>query len=450
VAGFSSHSAKQFCLWCDFLKTDIAQMKMGRSQTQMKTTQMDRRDSDSLKKIGQTNWGANIRAQPIDILGSCVLQHHFRYCWGINGNIKKQTDKTQKRGKWELAKNVSLGCSIWNIDQKKKLISCLGKEKNSKLKASKWHTLFYIHLPLAEISVFVDSEPINKFLAKNKEVIKNFIAVVRCNIVGLDKLRKEDSENLTLEYSKYTSSAENIFPNIKILPNHHYPLHIPEQMRWWGLLLAVSEFPGKRLIGKLQKCKTNQNTSKWKQTPMTMMERFCQAQRLQALHGLDCALDKEKSIRGRAKFELSKGAYQEILGFCWQVTPDLWSCSDLPHPDGAKYDTTDGHSAYSQVTNVIQVTGYGWAGTTIIQLLPAREFQHSNFLGDILRRVLVLHVQLGTLRYIYPSQVVGPIAYRSLPAWTLCSSGLSYLIGLLTGLSETLWPVNNDAIIIDL
>jgi len=210
-----------------------------------------------------------------------------------------------------------------------------------------------------------------------------------------------------------------------------------------------------------------------------MMEKFCQAQRLQALHGLDCALAEEKSIRGGAKFELSEGAYQEILGFCRQATPDLRSCADLPHPDGAKvmftlakevhgwdcgrgktiskrtpndmiqYETSDGHAAYGQVTDLIHVMGYGWAGTTIIQLLPAREVQHSNCLGDILRRVSVLHVQLGTPQYIYSSQVVGPIAYRSLPAWTLCSSRLSYLIRPLTGLSETLWPDNNDAMIID-
>ncbi|KNZ49911.1 hypothetical protein VP01_4704g2 [Puccinia sorghi] len=407
-----------------------------------------------------------------------VLQHHFRYRWGINSNINKQTESDAKESEAGTSdylteevtenddeeENVSPGRSFWNIDQKKKLISCvrevvvptgvtqmpigLGTAKNSKLKASKWHTLFAIHLPLAAISVFVDSEPIEKCLAKNEEAIENFIAVVRCtNIVGLDKVRKEDSEKFTLEYSKYTSSAENIFPNIKRLPNHHYTLHIPEQMRWWGPLLEVSEFPGEQLIGKLQKCKTNRNT---KQTPMTMMEKFCQAQRLQALHGLDCVLAEEKSIRGGAKFELSKGAYQEILGFCRQATPDLRSCADFPHPDGAKvmftlakevhgwdcgrgmriskhtpnnmiqYDTTDGHAAYGQVTNVVQVTGYRWAGTTYIQLLPAREFQHSNCLGDILRRLSVLHVQLGTPRYIY------------LPA---CHS---------------LWPVNNDAMIIDL
>ncbi|KNZ48191.1 hypothetical protein VP01_5847g1 [Puccinia sorghi] len=115
--------------------------------------------------------------------------------------------------------NASPGRSFWNIDQKKKLISCvrelvvptgvtqmpigLGTAKKGKLKAREWHTLFAIHLPLAEISVFVDSKPIKKFLAKNEEAIGNFMAVVRCtNVVGLDKVRKEDSENFTLEYSK--------------------------------------------------------------------------------------------------------------------------------------------------------------------------------------------------------------------------------------------------------
>ncbi|KNZ54730.1 hypothetical protein VP01_2872g5 [Puccinia sorghi] len=46
-----------------------------------------------------------------------------------------------------------------------------------------------------------------------------------------------------------------------ILPNHHYPLHIPKQLEWWGPLMIVLEFPSERLIGLLQKCKTNANPS---------------------------------------------------------------------------------------------------------------------------------------------------------------------------------------------
>ncbi|KNZ59213.1 hypothetical protein VP01_1781g2 [Puccinia sorghi] len=99
-----------------------------------------------------------------------------------------------------------------------------------------------------------------------------------------------------------------------------------------------------------------------------------------------------------------------------------------------QYTTSNGQVAYGQVTDVIQLMG---------------EVHQSNRLGEILRRLSVLHVQLGTPQYIYPSQVVGPLAYRPLPAWSLGSTRLSYLIRPLTGLSETIWLVNNDEMVID-
>ncbi|KNZ59218.1 hypothetical protein VP01_1781g7, partial [Puccinia sorghi] len=222
-----------------------------------------------------------------------VLQHHFRYRWGINGNFDKQTERQVGEGEAETSDYLTEeathdegdeydfgpGRSFWTTDQKKKLISSvlevvvptgvthmpkgLGTSKNGKLKASEWHALFAIHLPLAAMSVFIESAAINECLAKNEDAIENFTALVRCtNIVSSDKVHDNEIDNFTFEYSKYTATAANIFANIKILPNHHYALHIPDQMRRWGPLLGVSEFPGERLIGKLQKIKTNRNTSK--------------------------------------------------------------------------------------------------------------------------------------------------------------------------------------------
>ncbi|KNZ61148.1 hypothetical protein VP01_14467g1, partial [Puccinia sorghi] len=114
VAGFSSHSAKRFCSWCDVLNTEIAQMQMGRSQTQMATLAAARKWTDATqtaqkKLVKQTGvqiselnrltyWdpAKNVVLGIMHNWFEGVLQHHFQYRWGINGNIDKQTDSDAK------------------------------------------------------------------------------------------------------------------------------------------------------------------------------------------------------------------------------------------------------------------------------------------------------------------------------------------------------------------
>jgi hypothetical protein len=48
-----------------------------------------------------------------------------------------------------------------------------------------------------------------------------------------------------------------LFADVKVQPNHHCALHIPDHMQGWGPLSRVAEFAGERLIGFLQKIKTN-------------------------------------------------------------------------------------------------------------------------------------------------------------------------------------------------
>lgn len=68
-----------------------------------------------------------------------------------------------------------------------------------------------------------------------------------------------DCKQIKNEYQVYSESSLDLFQSAKVLPNHHYALHIPEQLQQWGPLLGISEFHGKRLNGVLQRCKTNSN-----------------------------------------------------------------------------------------------------------------------------------------------------------------------------------------------
>jgi hypothetical protein len=172
---------------------------------------------------------------------------------------------------------AGLVSNFWSDGIKAKLISAVlevivpagvtrmprgfGKAKNGKLKASEWQTLYSIHLPLCSLDIFIGRD-VEESLIRNQDVIRNICALIHCtNIVASNKITNKDCEIFAREYKIYTTTSKELFPNLKILPNHHYTLHMPSQLRWWGPLMSVSEFPGERLIGLLQKCKTNSNPS---------------------------------------------------------------------------------------------------------------------------------------------------------------------------------------------
>lgn len=62
---------------------------------------------------------------------------------------------------------------------------------------------------------------------------------------------------------RYNETSIGLFNDTRILPNHHYALHVPDQLRYWGPLMAVSEFSGEHINGLLQKAKTNNCTCKF-------------------------------------------------------------------------------------------------------------------------------------------------------------------------------------------
>ncbi|KAA1086847.1 hypothetical protein PGT21_013268 [Puccinia graminis f. sp. tritici] len=88
-----------------------------------------------------------------------------------------------------------------------------------------------------------------------------------------------DCKKLSKAYRLYTKTSKLVFESPNIVPNHHYALHLPEQLKWWGSLLNVSEFAGEQINGILQKFQTNLIVG---QLEGTVMQEFGQVQRLQS------------------------------------------------------------------------------------------------------------------------------------------------------------------------
>ncbi|MBW0523480.1 hypothetical protein O181_063195 [Austropuccinia psidii MF-1] len=304
VSGFASHSAHQPCSWCEVIRKDLEKVTIAKKRNKNYTLGLSvrwcnekaiRQREILVKKTG-VRW-SDLNFLPYwdpskdVVLGVMhnwyegILQHHFWYCWGMNkiskndfqtligGELTEESTETSEN-------NESSGSTIQALTNavKKEILSSvlqvlvpsgltcmpkgLGEARNGKLKASKWHSQFSIYLPLTFVDSIVKIEMFYEDLIQHQCLLDNFSSLVQCtNIISSKRVNEEYCQIFEEEYRNYTETSRRIFSNMEILPNHHYALHILEQMRWWGPLSGASEFAGERLVGILQNFKKNSTPS---------------------------------------------------------------------------------------------------------------------------------------------------------------------------------------------
>ncbi|CAH7690087.1 hypothetical protein PPACK8108_LOCUS25326 [Phakopsora pachyrhizi] len=133
-----------------------------------------------------------------------------------------------------------------------------GEQRAGKWKAHHWYTLFQFIVPVVLPQIFAKNPPALKVKSTSFLLLTNVGALCRCtSVVCARTLTPQDPDIFRVYYERYTSTSKRLFKDPNIRPNHHYALHIPEQLELWGPLHGVAEFAGERLIGFLQKIKTN-------------------------------------------------------------------------------------------------------------------------------------------------------------------------------------------------
>ncbi|EGG01735.1 uncharacterized protein MELLADRAFT_110771 [Melampsora larici-populina 98AG31] len=221
----------------------------------------------------------------------------------------------------------------------------LGETKHGKLKAAQWHSLFAYVIPLIILELYVDDPQDIPMDSNKRNIIVNIGYLTQCtNIVCAKSVSDADANHFESLYKKYTLSSKKIFHNLIIKPNHHYALHIPEQIRMWGPLGQVAEFAGERLIGVLQNFWLTYGIYVSGEMDRTMMRRFCQLQRLMADHPIveDISLGDDpgplnsRSQEKKNRIELDDEEYEALLSYVQIKSPDARDHRKLPHPPNAK------------------------------------------------------------------------------------------------------------------
>ncbi|KAI0037290.1 hypothetical protein FA95DRAFT_1507114, partial [Auriscalpium vulgare] len=103
--------------------------------------------------------------------------------------------------------------------------------------------------------------------------------IAATNIITSFKTSRTDADAYLVYYTIYRQSIKELYP-VRSLPNHHYAMHYPAILKHWGPLAALSEFPGERLNGELQRIKTNQHMG---DLDYTMLHQISRRARLEAI-----------------------------------------------------------------------------------------------------------------------------------------------------------------------
>ncbi|KAF9062887.1 hypothetical protein BDP27DRAFT_1368511 [Rhodocollybia butyracea] len=152
---------------------------------------------------------------------------------------------------------------------------CEWEAKHSKLKAHKLLILFTVIFPLIIPELWFNG---NEAEMRRLENFCDLVAAV--NLIASYSTSNADADMFRKHYCSYIASRQHVYPDFHFLPNHHYAEHYPEQLKFWGPLSTLSEFPGERLNGELANIPTNNH---FVDMEFTMMRQFSWRSKLNAM-----------------------------------------------------------------------------------------------------------------------------------------------------------------------
>ncbi|KAH9808329.1 hypothetical protein DFH28DRAFT_910274 [Melampsora americana] len=311
-----------------------------------------------------------------------------------------------------------------------RLPSNLGESKHGKLKGAQWHSLYSYVIPLIVLEIFVVDVDDIEVASNRGRILYNIADLVQCtNIVSAKWVTEKDADMFSFFYGQYHKNWKHIFGELKLKPNHHYALHIPDQMRRWGPLTEMDR---------------------------TMLRRFCQLQRLLGNHGIDdyVSLEDEyprKSKRIRNRIELQDYEYEALLCHLRKTMPDIRDYRHLPHPAKSKVLHADavpkpflkvsqyvsisvlkpnncvkyemaGKACYGMVRQIYQLTDPVGCLRTEVWINPIENLFPKDLASSSKNFRYLLHLMkcvLGRIEdrcmFLSPDRVVAVAAYRLLP-----------------------------------
>ncbi|KAJ3804073.1 hypothetical protein F5876DRAFT_27538, partial [Lentinula aff. lateritia] len=151
----------------------------------------------------------------------------------------------------------------------------LGEASHGKLKAHELLILFTVILPLVIPELW--------WRGNETEIrrLQSFCdLVVATNIICAYSTSNVEADIYMDHFVKYHVSIQELYPGFSSMPNHHYAMHGGDQLKFWGPLALLSEFPGERMNGNFGQVKTNKHLGDME---LTMVQKSACKGRLEGL-----------------------------------------------------------------------------------------------------------------------------------------------------------------------
>ncbi|KNZ63838.1 hypothetical protein VP01_1095g5 [Puccinia sorghi] len=280
ATGFSQHNSTQFCSWCLAKSVDLDTLEHGAPRTQKKALKYSKikecrtkNAQDTLLRANSVKWHPP-NTLPIsgDSISPISLKWQKENLMYPLDSIPEYSDGTDNEDDNIFLDAGPMG-SLFSEDGIEQFFSSmkdvilpsglsklppnLAKEKHGQLSAVQWYILFAYVVPLVIFDFCVDK--LSKLEKESNHCKFSYSAgyLVQCtHIVCSRNLSKCSIKRFEINY-KHRLSIRDLFPEAKVVPNHHFALNIPEQLRKWGPLAGICKFPGEHLICCLHKIHTN-------------------------------------------------------------------------------------------------------------------------------------------------------------------------------------------------
>lgn len=127
-----------------------------------------------------------------------------------------------------------------------------GSPGSGKVKADQWRTLGTIHLPVALALLWGSSSD------DHKQLLNATFALLSAIIIACSHVTSQEHAEQYLGFMRnYVEAIKRLFPNLRLLPNHHLALHLHEYLNQYGPIHSWWTFPFERLIGIIQRIPNN-------------------------------------------------------------------------------------------------------------------------------------------------------------------------------------------------
>ncbi|MBW0512446.1 hypothetical protein O181_052161 [Austropuccinia psidii MF-1] len=408
AVGFGSPAASQFCGWCQASLNKLNLMNIG-----VKRTGIDVLDSakawlasKALKEQEEICKRTGVRWSELNRLPYRIPNMHVALDEGQEKKrVIRQTNRPRKRmrtnqnkaqcdeeeeiydsgsdnksgsdlqigegvgGGFMTSKDIHIFRDLMDMvvipSGPSQLPSNLGCANHGQLKASQWLTLFTLIIPLVITELYIESKAkidLNSIRGKFLQNIGDLVQ--RTRIVGTRAICDGDAGSFFYADNRFTISSKETFNNPHFKPNHHYVLHIPEQLKLWGPPFGVAGFAGERMIGILQKMIQFKA-----EIHGTLLKKGIEAQRL--LGGYpkvsEIIEEEEDPMNGKGiLIQVGEEVYNAMVETIKRNGGEVKRFENFPHPQGSRI--------LSQFTRCIQSLTFGDEKAKVGSLPPNNLF----------------------------------------------------------------------------